>query len=252
MGSGCECLPLFAACFDAELLTQVVETVPQYFGIEMSWSSALDVGTRPIEGHQKLSVLLIYPVAMRPVPKKANDRWLPIDESPVDVECNSVEIANPKVHNPASPRDDDIGDMFILLVGHATREHRLKLINFQGHQRRLRRLPPQTFTPRAHEMLVILCEALLAVLPHRFTATSFLGSVTECADAGSRVLHTGRGGAVSRAAGVAPVIVAGLDQGPAGMGLAADTGRPFPSATLSMARRITLQITSRQFHLPHP
>jgi hypothetical protein len=76
---------------------------------------------------------------MRPVSKKANDRWLPIDESPVDVECNSVEIANPKVHNPASPRDDDIGDMFILLVGHATGEHRLKLINFQGHQRRLRR-----------------------------------------------------------------------------------------------------------------
>jgi hypothetical protein len=115
VGSGCECLPFFAACFDAELLTQVIETVPQYFWIEMGWSSALDVGTRPIEGHQKLGVLFIYPVAMRPVPKKANDRWLPIDERPVDVECNSVEIANPKVHNLASPRDDDIGDMIILL-----------------------------------------------------------------------------------------------------------------------------------------
>src|ERR1700730_13080581 len=144
-GSGCEGLALFVACMAAELLTQLFETVQQYVGIEKSWSSALDVGTRPIECHQKLSVLLIYPVAMRPVSKKANDRWLPIDESPVDVECNSVEIANPKVHNPASPRDDDIGDMIILLVGHATREQRLKLINFQGHQRRLRRLPPQTF-----------------------------------------------------------------------------------------------------------
>jgi len=172
VGTGCECLPLLAACLDAELLTQVVETVPQYFGIEVSWSSALDVGTRPIEGHQKLSVLSIYPVAMRPVPKKANDRWFPIDESPVDVECNSVEIANPKVHNPVSPRDDDIGDMIILLVGHATREHRLKLINFQGDQLRLRRLSLQTSTPRAREMLVIPCEALLALLPHKAFAAA--------------------------------------------------------------------------------
>jgi hypothetical protein len=65
--------------------------------------------------------------------------------------------------------------MIILLVGHATREQRRKLINLRGHQRRLRRLSPQTSTPRAREMLVIPCEALLAVLPHRFTATSFLG-----------------------------------------------------------------------------
>jgi hypothetical protein len=101
-------------------------------------------------------------------------------------------------------------------------------------------------------MLVILCEARLAVLPHRFTATSFLGECDRVRGCRLARVTYWQGGAVSRAGGVAPVIVAGLDQGPAGMGLAADTGRPFPSATLSMARRITLQITSRQFHLPHP
>src|SRR6202048_5093978 len=64
---------------------------------------------------------------------------------------------------PRRSSDDDVADMLTLLVGHASWEQRRKPINFQGHRRWLRRLPPQPFTPIAREMLVMLCEALPAL-----------------------------------------------------------------------------------------
>jgi hypothetical protein len=104
VGPSCECLPFSVTCLDAELSTQAIEAAAQHFGIEVSWSLALDVGTRPIERHQKVSVFLIYPMAPRPLPEKSDDRGLPIDEGPVHVERDSVEIGNPKGHNPVSLR----------------------------------------------------------------------------------------------------------------------------------------------------
>jgi hypothetical protein len=64
---------------------------------------------------------------------------------------------------PRRSSDDDVADMFILLVGHVSWEQRRKPIDFQGHRRWLRRLPPQPFTPIAREMLVMPCEALPAL-----------------------------------------------------------------------------------------